>query len=232
MLKNLNLEKLLFFDIETVSIKASYSELSPAMKELWQHKHQYIAKQEEEFASSYSNRAAIYSEYGKIVCISCGFLVNNELRIKSFANENEVKILQDFSDLLLDNRFILCGHNIKEFDVPYVCRRILINGLPLPPVLDIAGKKPWEVDYIDTLQLWKFGDFKHYTSLNLLANIFDIPSPKDDIEGSQVGTVFWKDKDLSRIIEYCQKDVLTLTRLVQKWKGDSLIKDEHVTVIV
>lgn len=231
MLKNLNLEKLLFFDIETVSNKASYSELSPSMQELWQHKHQYIAKQEEEFASSYSNRAAIYSEYGKIVCISCGFLVNNELRIKSFANVNEAKILQDFSALLLDNHFTLCGHNIKEFDVPYVCRRLLINGLKLPPVLDIAGKKPWEVDYIDTLQLWKFGDFKHYTSLNLLANIFDIPSPKDDIDGSQVGKVFWEDKDLSRIIEYCQKDVLTLARLVQKWKGYSLLKDEHVSVI-
>ncbi|MFT6013480.1 MAG: DNA polymerase elongation subunit (family B) [Chitinophagales bacterium] len=231
MLKHLNLEKLLFFDIETVSYKAHYNELSLAMQALWQHKHQFVAKPEENFESSYTNKAAIYAEYGKIVCISCGFFVNDEFRIKSFANEDEATLLEEFSALLLDTRFILCGHNIKEFDVPYVCRRLLIKGLSLPRVLDVAGKKPWEVDYIDTLQLWKFGDFKHYTSINLLANIFDIPTPKDDIDGSQVGKVFWEENDLERIVEYCQKDVITVARLVQKWKGDSLLKDEDIHVI-
>lgn len=231
MLNKVNLHKLLFFDIETVSDKKDFTELSPALQDLWKHKHQFVAKEHNDFNLSYEEKAAIYAEFGKIVCISCGFFVGNEFRIKSFSSESEKQILMDFAQLLNETHYILCGHNIKEFDVPYVCRRMLIQGLVLPSVLDVAGKKPWEVDYIDTLQLWKFGDFKHYTSINLLATIFDIPTPKDDIDGSQVGQVYWKESALDRIVEYCQKDVVSVARLIQRWKKVELLNDNDIQVI-
>jgi 3'-5' exonuclease len=232
MLKHVQIEKLLFFDIETVSQKKSYTVLEEPVQKLWGHKHQYLRNEEEnDFNSSYANNAAIYAEFGKIICISCGFFVGNEFRVKSFYGDDEKEVLLAFASLLESTKYILCGHNIKEFDVPYICRRLLINQLPLPRVLDIGGKKPWEVDYVDTLQLWKFGDYKAYTSLNLLANIFNIPTPKDDIDGSMVGQVYWQENDLNRIVLYCQKDVVSVARLVQKWKGEELLRDEDVQII-
>ena len=232
MLQHIQLDKLLFFDIETVSQKAHFESLPESLQKLWQHKHQFLRNVEElDYAQSYESNAAIYAEFGKIVCISCGFFVGREFRVKSFYGDDELKLLQDFSSLLESTKYILCGHNIKEFDVPYLCRRLLINQLPLPRVLDVAGRKPWEVDFVDSLQLWKFGDYKAYTSLNLLANIFEIPTPKDDIDGSQVGPVYWVDKDLQRIVTYCQKDVVTVARLFQKWKQEDLLEDKDVQII-
>lgn len=220
--------RLLFFDIETVSVSPHLNELSPKLQALWEHKHQFVGQENQTPEDSYQDRAAIYAEFGKIVCISCGFFVGDEFRLKSFYGEDEKTILKDFSLLLSDTQYILCGHNIKEFDVPYLCRRMLINHISLPSVLNIAGKKPWEVQFVDTMQLWKFGDFKHYTSLNLLAEIFEIPTPKDDIDGSQVGEVFWKYKDLERIKVYCEKDVVTVARLIQRWKGSAVLKNEDI----
>lgn len=228
MIDQLAIHRLLFFDIETVSISSTFNELSANMQSLWERKHLHASQEGQTLEEFFENRAAIFAEFGKIICISCGFFVGDEFRIKSFYGDDESSILQDFGQLLCDTNYILCGHNIKEFDVPYVCRRMLVHGIALPNVLNIAGKKPWEVQFVDTMQLWKFGDFKHYTALNLLAEIFNIPTPKDDIDGSQVGEVYWKNKDLERIKLYCEKDVVSVARLIQRWKGTNILKDADI----
>ena len=170
-------------------------------------------------------------------CISIGIFNKEQqqtgLRIKSFASEDEIELLKEFSILLSKQsaNLILCAHNGKEFDFPYLCRRMLINGLPIPTQLQVSGKKPWEVNHLDTLDLWKFGDYKNYTSLDLLAAVFGIPTPKDDIHGSDVHWVYWQERDLSRIKTYCQKDVLTTAQLLLRFKGLSLIPEELITII-
>jgi uncharacterized protein YprB with RNaseH-like and TPR domain len=124
----------------------------------------------------------------------------------------------------------LCAHNGKEFDYPYLIRRILINGLEVPSILNLSGKKPWEVNHIDTMELWKFGDYKHYTSLELLATVFGISSPKDDINGSDVGRVYWQENDLQRIVKYCQKDVVTIVNLLLRFKGKPMMGEESIQI--
>jgi len=232
---------ILFLDIETVSVVDKYDKLSESFQKLWQKKHHTIFRNEDvAYVKGFEEKAAIYAEFGKIVCVSCGYFAKENdsdiLRIKSFYNENETKLLKDFADLLKKNysdfqNKTLCGHNIKEFDIPYLCRRMLINGIKLPAILDIHGKKPWEVNFLDTLQLWKFGDYKAYTSLNLLANLFDIPTPKDDIDGSMVSNVFWKEKNLERIKTYCQKDVVTVARLYQKFNYEDFVQDKNIVIV-
>lgn len=241
MLTFISTYKILFLDIETVSVVEKYDLLSNKMQELWQKKHNILYRNEDiSFEEGFESKAAIYAEFGKIVCISCGYLSKEKdkevLRIKSFYGNNENNLLKEFADLLRNNysdfqNQTLCGHNIKEFDVPYLCRRMLINEIKLPDILNIHGKKPWEINFIDTLQLWKFGDYKAYTSLNLLANIFEIPTPKDDIDGSMVSQVFWKDGDIERIKTYCQKDVVTVVRLFQKFSYEVFIEDNNVIVV-
>ncbi len=237
MLHAVNLQKVLVIDIETVSIAANYHQLTDSMQNLWQRKSLLIS--EDIPADTFQEKAGIYAEFGKIICISAGaFTLNKQInklnfRIKSFAGHDEKVILDKFASVLNaiynnTTQHVLCGHNIKEFDVPYICRRMVINGLQLPPMLDIYGKKPWEVNHLDTLQLWKFGDYKSYTSLNLLANVLNIPTPKDDIDGSQVGEVYWKDKDLDRIVNYCQKDVLTTAQVLLKFKGHPTLGESDV----
>lgn len=231
MLDNLDLKKVLFLDIETVPQHEQYNDVSDRMKKLWDIKANFIAKNEETPEEVYE-RAGIYAEFGKIVCISVGFLHGDELRLKSFYDHDEKQLLNDFCALL--NQFynspyhLLCAHNGKEFDFPYLARRMLINHITLPKVLDIAGKKPWEVQHLDTLELWKFGDYKNYTSLSLLTAVFDIPTPKDDIDGSMVASVYYKENDLERIKDYCQKDVVALTQLLLRYKGMSLIAPENI----
>lgn len=232
---------ILFLDIETVSKEKCFKDLPDVFKTLWNKKHhQLIRDDSSSLEESYTDRAAIYAEFGKIVCISCGYLAKENdkdtLRIKSFYNDDEAVLLKEFAEMLRNNYSdiqsqTLCGHNIKEFDIPYLCRRMLINGIKLPDILNINGKKPWEVNFIDTLQLWKFGDYKAYTSLNLLAALFDIPTPKDDIDGSMVGKVYWEENDLDRIKIYCQKDVVTVVRLLQKMEGDEFIEDGNVLIV-
>lgn len=241
MLESISKYNILFLDIETVSIKKSFNELDVIFKKLWQKKHLTLYRNEEvAFESGFEEKAAIYAEFGKIVCISCGYLTKEEgkekLRVKSFYGINEKVILTEFANLLKLNysdfqNQTLCGHNIKEFDIPYICRRMLINGVDLPDIINIHGKKPWEVNFIDTLQLWKFGDYKAYTSLNLLAALFKIPTPKDDIDGGMVGNVFWVDDDLERIKIYCQKDVVTSVRLFQKLRNENFISDANIQII-
>ena len=231
MLQQLNLERVLFLDIKTVPQHANYKDVPERLKTLWDKKAGFLAKTEESPEELYG-RAGIYAEFGKIVCISVGFIHSGEIRLKSFYSHNEKELLQDFSELLTGffgrNDQLLCAHNGKEFDFPYIARRLLINGLPLPHLLDIAGKKPWEIQHLDTMELWKFGDFKNYTSLNLLTAVFDIPTPKDDIDGSKVYSVYYEENDLQRIMEYCQKDVVALIQLMRKYKGQDLIADDFI----
>ncbi len=236
MLKNLDYSKILFLDIETVPLMYNFNELDDRSKFLWDKKTKYIQEKEEENAEGVYPKAGIYAEFGKVICISVGFILQKneeeQIRIKSFSSDTEVEILQDFANLLNshynNDQFMLCAHNGKEFDIPFLARRFLINGLKLPHLLNVAGKKPWEIKQIDTMELWKFGDFKHYTSLDLLTHIFNIPTPKDDIDGSQVAKVYYEEKDLERIIKYCEKDVIATIQLLRKYKGENLIDDEFI----
>lgn len=232
MLYNLQFSQVLFLDIETVPAVPSFHDLSERMQKLWSKKAEKLKKDETETPESIYDRAGIYAEFGKIIVISVGFLNGNEFRIKSYYGDDEKLLLEEFAELL--NRYynypdsMLCAHNGKEFDFPYIARRMIINGIDLPLILQMAGKKPWEIRHLDTMELWKFGDYKNYTSLDLLTAIFDIPTPKDDIDGSMVGKVYWEDKDLERIREYCQKDVLAIAQLMRRYLNQPLIKDEHV----
>ena len=238
MLYSLNLEKILFLDVETVPQEWGYTNLSDTTKMLWEAKTAYLQK-EGDSAEEVYKKAGIYAEFGKIVCISVGVLVKEEpvmkFRLRSFFGKNEKKLLEDFAELLTTHfntdAHLLCAHNGKEFDFPYIARRMLIMGVRLPKILNIAGKKPWEISHVDTMELWKFGDWKHYTSLNLLANIFNIPTPKDDIQGSDVGRVFWEEDDLERIVTYCQKDTLTVAQLLLSYRNEPIILPENVQII-
>lgn len=233
----MNFANILFLDIETVPQYADYQSLPKGWKELWDIKASYIIRNKEyETTESVYSRAGIYAEFGKIICIGCGFITGEgdqkRLTLKSFFGDNEALLLLEFCDML--NKWAgkeqkcLCAHNGKEFDFPYLCRRLIVNGLPVPSILNVSGKKPWEVNHLDTLELWKFGDFKSYTSLNLLSHTLGVQTSKDDIDGSMVGTVYWNDKDIKRIVVYCQKDVITLTQVFLKMNGESLIKTDNI----
>jgi 3'-5' exonuclease len=238
MLSEIDIRKVLFLDIETVPQSASYEDLPEKTRLLWEKKSSYFRKEEQEAESVYE-KAGIYAEFGKIICISVGVITKEMkplcIRIRSYVGKDEKKILLDFSSMLEKYRarkeVYLCAHNGKEFDFPYIARRMLINGLKLPGLLDSAGKKPWEIKHLDTLELWKFGDYKHYTSLDLLTTVFNIPSPKNDMDGSMVAEVYWKQNDLKRIAEYCQNDVLAIAQLLLRYKGLDLIADENVEYI-
>jgi len=227
--KPVPLDKILFLDIETVPMRESMDDLPEPFRKLWEKKAENILRQEEMTPEEKFHRAGIYSEFGKIVCVSAGFFNNGTFRLKSFYGDDEKALLEGFNDLLNKGPFqALCAHNGKEFDFPYLARRMLILGLKIPAILDVGGKKPWEVPFLDTMEMWKFGDYKHFTSLELLAAVFDIPTPKDDIDGSQVAEVYYKEKDLERIARYCEKDVLTTARVYQKYKGEAYVADEDV----
>ncbi len=233
MLNDISLENILFLDIETVPAYPDFENVPEKFQKLWAKKAERLKYLGDELTpSDLYAQAGIYAEFGKIICISCGFMNGNQFRIKSYYGDDEKILLEEFAGML--NRYyntpqaLLCGHNGKEFDFPYIARRMLVNGIALPDILDLAGKKPWEVRHIDTMELWKFGDYKHYTSLELLAALFDIPTPKDDINGSEVAEVYWHDKDLERIVTYCQKDVLTTLQLFRRYKGLPLIREEFV----
>ncbi len=230
---------ILFLDIETVSQYDSYKQLPDDWKEFWDFKAGLINRNKEEETSETSYpRASIYAEFGKIICISCGYLQgtkdDRKLNIKSFSGDDELTLLKEFAAMMQkwsgDAEKFLCAHNGKEFDYPYICRRMIINGIEIPEMLKIAGRKPWEVRHLDTLELWKFGDYKSYTSLKLLAKVLNIPSPKDDIDGSMVNEVYWVQKDLPRITEYCQKDVITLVQVFLRFHCQPLIKQESIII--
>lgn len=238
LLKDTNPSRVLFLDIETVPLAPDFESLDARLAALWDKKSSYFRKEGED-ASDVFERAGIYSEFGKIIAISVGLITGSlnkrAIRLKSFYGDDEVKLLQEFTVML--NNFcsgkeaLLCAHNGKEFDFPYIARRMLINGLAIPSLLDNAGRKPWEINLLDTMELWKFGDYKHYTSLELITTLLGIPTPKDDIDGSMVASVYYRDNDLKRIVEYCEKDVIALVQVFLRFRGEGLVKDNNISSV-
>lgn len=242
MLSHINIKGLLFIDIETVPQHSSHNELSEPARIMWGEKHNTLRAENESSEDGYLKRAGVYAEYAKIICISLGYFHFDKesgkrtLRLKSFYNHDEKKLLQEFVDLINarfndPEIFHFCGHNIREFDIPFICRRLLINRISFPDILDISGKRPWETYNVDTMQLWKFGDYKNFTSLKLLAEILGIPTPKDLIDGKDVCRVYWQEDGLERIVEYCQKDVITVARLLLRFKNDPVLLNDADVVI-
>lgn len=236
LLNTLNLEKVLFLDIETVPQVYLPQDLDNETRKLFGTKLNVSPDEVGNFEEAYFRRAGILAEFGKIICISVGFLhetsTGRQLRLKSFYHDDEETLLLQFKRLL-DEHYntpyhLLCGHNAKEFDFPYICRRMLIHGIELPNILNMAGKKPWEIAHLDTMELWKFGDYKAYTSLALLCHVFKIPTPKDDISGADVARVYYEEKNLERIKVYCEKDVVALIQLFLRMQGEPLVDDSEV----
>ncbi|MGE0089558.1 MAG: 3'-5' exonuclease [Bacteroidales bacterium] len=236
MLDNIKVENVLFIDIETIPQYPEFTEAPEQTRYFWEKKSAYFREPDQSAGDVYQ-RAGIYSEFGRIICISAGILVAKNgvrsIRIKSFFGDDEKQLLTEFAEMLKkyhasNKELQLCAHNGKEFDFPYIGRRMIIDDVKIPQILDVAGKKPWEVQFLDTMELWKFGDYKNYTSLNLLTHIFNIPTPKDDIDGSMVADVYWKEKNLDRIVTYCEKDVLAIAQVFLKYKGEPLISPENV----
>jgi hypothetical protein len=234
MIQKTPLNNILFLDIETVPEQQHYEQLDSEMQQLWEQKTQYQRK-DDVSGEDFYERAGIWAEFGKIITISVGYFVNKadirNFRVTSFWGD-EKKILNDFSNLLNTHfngaQHLLCGHNAKEFDIPFIARRMIINGIALPNKLDLFGKKPWEVPHLDTLELWKFGDYKHFTSLKLLTKVLGVPSPKDDIDGSEVARVFYVENDIDRIITYCEKDVIAVAQIFLRLRREELLIDDEI----
>ncbi len=225
---------ILFIDIETVPQYPHYTNLTEKEKGFWDYKAKFI-KSEEQTAEEIYQRAGIYAEFGKVIVISLGWLSGKgdetNLRVKTLADKDEVSLLENLIEILVkvdNSNTVLCGHNIKEFDVPFICRRILINELKLPDMLDVSSKKPWQTPYLDTLEMWKFGDRKHYSKLDLLAHVFNLPTSKDDINGSQVFDIFYQENDLGRIATYCEKDVILTCQLYLKMNSLPILEENQI----
>lgn len=232
---NVKLNDILFLDIETVPQVENWTELSKDTQELFKKKTKYQRK-EEITAKEFYGSAGIWAEFGKIICISVGYFVDvkekKQLRVTSFFGDDEYNVLIDFKNLL-DTHFnkksnVLCAHNGKEFDFPYIARRMIVHKIELPKKLNLFGKKPWEVPHLDTLEMWKFGDYKHYTSLKLLTATIGVPSPKDDIDGSEVAAVYYKEKNLKRIVNYCEKDTIAVAQVLLRFNNQHLLEEEHI----
>ena len=236
------LQHYLFIDIETVSCERDFTQLGKSMQDLWQDKARkkgYAPDEDADWAQVFRDRAAVFAEFGKIVCIGVGCFLQREegwtFAVKSIAGDDEKLLLNRFCTALSNfskriPKLIFCGHNIKEFDLPYISRRMVINGMQLPDCLRLQGRKPWEIPHVDTMELWSFGDRKNYTSLALLAEVLGIPTPKDDISGAEVGRVYWEEDNLARIATYCEKDVVTTARVFQRLMcyDEIAFETEHV----
>lgn len=230
---------LVFIDIETVSQSPEFDQLSEEWQQHWQDKNRYQINNDVTAAQYYTQRAAVMAEFGKVVCISIGYFkpsAERQLRVTSLYDKDEKQLLQRFIQTIgqieaVNRHWCFAGHNIKEFDIPFLCRRLIINGVALPHYLDFQNMKPWETNIIDTFQYWRFGDYKHFTSLKLLAACLGVPSPKDDIDGSMVGEVYWKENDISRIVTYCQKDVVTVANIVLRFMNEPLLIESEVVIV-
>lgn len=246
-MQNIRLENLLLIDIETVSEHPQFNSLDESWQQLWSEKVQRTLPENITAAEFYPQRAGVMAEFAKVICISVGYFKKEntilKLRVKSFYGDDEKKILKDFIAALEikesnNNKWSFTGHNIKEFDIPFLCRRLLINGFAIPSFLDFQNMKPWETNMVDTFQYWRFGDYKHYTSLKLLAAALGVPSSKDDIDGSMVGEVYWgqgtpeeKENNLQRIVTYCQKDVITTGNIILRFKNVALLNEEQIVIV-
>jgi uncharacterized protein YprB with RNaseH-like and TPR domain len=235
MLDNIKVESVLFLDIETVPAVSDYENMDPVMQTLWDKKSRQFRSSEQTAGEVYE-RAGIYSEFGKIICISVGLIKEKNpvsLRLKSFYGDDEKLLLSDFSAMLSkfsrsNREALLCAHNGKEFDFPYIARRMIINKIIIPEILDNAGKKPWEIKLLDTMDLWKFGDYKSYTSLDLLTSVLGIQTPKDDIDGSMVAGIYYVENDIDRIVRYCEKDVIAIAQVLLRFMNMPLISEEKI----
>ncbi len=235
MLDKIRIQDVMFLDIETVPDSVTFEQLNPRMQNLWEKKSKQFRSPDQAPQDVYE-RAGIYSEFGKIICISVGLVREKNpylFRLKSFFNKDEKELLTEFAAMLTkfsknNSEAVLCAHNGKEFDFPYIARRMIINRIQLPDILNNAGKKPWEIKLLDTMDLWKFGDYKNYTSLDLLTSILGIPTPKDDIDGSQVAGIFYKEGDIERIVRYCEKDVLAIARILLRFMNLQGIEEENI----
>ena len=240
MIAKMPLENFLVIDIETVSSKKDFEALDMEWQHLWEEKVIRSLPENTSPGEYYPQRAGVMAEFAKVVCISIGYFKkekdHHQFRVKSLFGEDEKELLQHFVNTVnqleaIHNRWSFTGHNIKEFDIPFLCRRLLINGLAIPSYLDFQNMKPWETNIVDTFQYWRFGDYKNYTSLKLLAAALNVPSPKDDIDGSMVGDVYWKENDLQRIAIYCQKDVVTVANIILRFKNLPLLSAEQVIFV-
>ncbi len=227
-----DLEKILFLDIETVPQQRQWADLDPVSAQLFADKTRYEQERQQKSAEElYPERAGILAEFGKVICIGLGSVHHQAarptLRVTSYHGHDERELLLRFCDLLNEHYdrsdHKLCGHNGKEFDFPWIARRCVIHGIPLPRLLDIGGLKPWEVGHIDTMNLWSFGDRKAYTSLALLCHVLGIPTPKDDISGADVARVYREENGLERIAAYCRKDVVATVQTYLRLTGQPLI---------
>lgn len=229
---NSQLNQILFLDIETVPQAPEYDLLPEKIKTLWDKKALRLIQKEDETPQSIYSRAGIYAEFGKIICIVVGYFYENQFRLKSFAGDDESKLLTDFAKMLegfqqrKDPK--LCGHNAKEFDFPYLCRRMIIHRIQIPTILNASGKKPWETSFLDTMDLWRFGDYKSYTSIDLLTTIFGIQTPKDDIDGSLVCDYYWQRKELNTIVKYCKKDVIAVVQVYLRLQNLDPISESQI----
>jgi 3'-5' exonuclease len=244
-MQNIRTEDLIVIDIETASVSASFNLLDERWQELWQEKTAKVIPEGLTPAEFYPMRAGVMAEFSKIVCISIGYFIREQhlkMRVKSFYGDDEKKILSEFlltitKIEIFNNRWCFAGHNIKEFDIPFICRRLLVNNMRIPAYLDFQNMKPWETNIVDTFQYWRFGDYKNYTSLKLLAAAMDIPSPKDDIDGSMVGELYHNGTpeerviNMKRIATYCQKDVVTTANIILRFKNAALVNEEDVEVV-
>lgn len=241
-----NIRRILFLDIESVVEVEHFLELSEDMRLLWQKKSRRHVDSEnypyfdEELEALYRDKAGIYAEFAKVICISVGYIQEQEegpeMRIKSFGQSDEVELLRAFAHLLNEyyydrhNQF-LCGHNLKEFDVPFICRRMMIHQIPLPNLLDIAGFRPWQTHHLlDTMEMWKYGDYKHYTSLELLCAVLKVPTPKSSMSGKEVHGAYWEGR-LAEIIQYCEQDVIATARVYLRCIGQEGIPDNKISLL-
>lgn len=236
------LKGILFIDIETVPAEQDFGLLTESLQKEWTRKTKMLKNIPDENpdpAALFSDRAGVFSEFAKVVCIGIGSLYEQEgvwkMRLKSLVNDDEKILLNDFKKVIdrfttLHNDFRFCGHNIKEFDIPFLCRRMIINAIDIPKSMQVQGKKPWEVNHIDTMDMWRFGDYKNFTSLSLLAAVLGIPSPKSDLDGSMVGTTYWDEKDLARIGRYCLQDVYTSAKVYLRLAGIHNIDPQPIFV--
>lgn len=242
---NLRTEDLIVIDIETASCFPAYEDMSSEWQKLWDEKTERSRPEETSASQFYPLRAGVMAEFSKVVCISIGYFIKEQhlkLRVKSFYGDDEKKILSDFLATVtkiesFNNKWCFAGHNIKEFDIPFLCRRLVINSMRIPPYLDFQNMKPWETNIVDTFQYWRFGDYKHYTSLKLLAAAMGVPSPKDDIDGSMVGELYWSGTEeerkinMKRIAVYCQKDVVTTANIILRFKNVPLVHPDDVEFV-
>ncbi|MBL7787486.1 MAG: 3'-5' exonuclease [Chitinophagales bacterium] len=241
MLESISLKSIFFLDIETVPQSPSFGQLDETMQKLWEYRIHRFKPEEAPLADYYFEKAGVYAEFGKTICISLGFFAANpetgdeQFRVKSFYSHDEKQLLTDFLTLLsrytdASDRYI-CGHNIKEFDIPFLCRRAMVLGLPIPKILDTTTARPWEIKHIDTMHLWRFGDYRNYTSLHLLTTVLGIPSPKNDMEGSEVAAVYWNTQNIERISQYCQADVVAIARIMQHFKQQNTLTNEQIIYV-